>query len=155
MLQISFFGKEIPVIMPKKKDKFYICILLITNRYNTLKSHKKDAHTGLIILILKRQENSLGCHDLFIFRVTLGRYFCLVIKFAIFFRCFLPCFLYPSCFLIFPTQESCFFALNRLFMECWQHLTNISSSAQISLCTGLQIYILFFLSVLFIHLEFA
>ena len=71
MLQISFFGKDIPVIMPNKKDKFYICILLITNRYNTLKSHKKDAHTGLIILILKRQENSPGCHaNLFIFRLT-------------------------------------------------------------------------------------
>ena len=57
--------------MPKKKDKFYICILLITNRYNTIKSHKKDAHTRLIILILKLQENFPGCHaDLFISRLT-------------------------------------------------------------------------------------
>ena len=71
MLQISFFGKDIPVIMPKKKDKFYICILLITNRYNTIKSHKKDAHTRLIILILKLQENSPRYHaDLFISRPT-------------------------------------------------------------------------------------
>ena len=155
MLQILFFGKDIPVIMPKKKDKFYICILLITNKYNTIKSHKKDAHTGLIILILKRQENSPGFMQIYLFLGELRRYFCLVIKFAVFFRCFLPCFLYLSCFLIFSTQESCFFALNRLFVECWQHLTNISSSSQKSLCTGLQIYILFFLRVLFIHLEFA
>ena len=71
MLQISFSGNNIPVIMPKKKDKFYICILWITNRYKTLKSHKKDAHTGLIILILKLQESSPGCHtDLFISRLT-------------------------------------------------------------------------------------
>ena len=71
MLQISFFGKDIPVIMPKEKDKFYLCILLITNRYNTIKSHKKGAHTRLIILILKLQENSPGCHeDLFISRLT-------------------------------------------------------------------------------------
>ena len=71
MLQISFFGKDIPVIMPKEKDKFHMCILLITTRYNTIKSHKKDAHTRLIILILKLQENSPGCHeDLFISRLT-------------------------------------------------------------------------------------
>ena len=56
-------------IMPKKKDKFYICILWITNRYNTIKSHKKNAHSELIILILKLQEISPGCHaDLFISR---------------------------------------------------------------------------------------
>ena len=57
--------------MPKKKDKLYICILQIANKYNTLKSHKKGAHTRLIILILKLQKNSLGCHaDLFISRLT-------------------------------------------------------------------------------------
>ena len=71
MLQMSFFGKDIPVIMPKKKDKFYICILWITDRYDTIKSHKKDAHTTLIILILKLQENSPEFHaELFISRVT-------------------------------------------------------------------------------------
>ena len=71
MLQITFFGKDIPVIMPKEKDKFYMCILLITNRYNIIKSHKKDAHTRLIILTLKIQENSPGCHeDLLISRLT-------------------------------------------------------------------------------------
>ena len=53
-------------------DKSYICILWITNGYNTIKSHKKDAHhTGLIILMLKLQENSPGCHgDLFVSRLN-------------------------------------------------------------------------------------
>ena len=53
--------------MPKKKDKFYICILWIISGYNTIKSHKKDALTGLIILTLMLEETSPGCHaDLFI-----------------------------------------------------------------------------------------
>ena len=47
--------------MPKKKDKFYIYILWINNSYNTLKLHKKHTHTGLIILILKRQKSFLRC----------------------------------------------------------------------------------------------
>ena len=34
--------------MPKKKDKCYVYILWITKSYNTLKSHKKRAHTELI-----------------------------------------------------------------------------------------------------------
>ena len=42
----------------------------------------------------------------------------------------------------------------KMFVEYWQHLTNIWSSGQISLCTCLQIYILLFRRVLFIHLEF-
>ena len=41
-----------------------------------------------------------------------------------------------------------------MFVESWQHLTNIWSSGQMSLCTGLQIYILLLFRVLFIHLEF-
>ena len=57
--------------MPKKKGKFYICILWIIDSYNTLKSHKKDAHTRLRILILKLQENSPRYHaDLFTSRPT-------------------------------------------------------------------------------------
>ena len=57
--------------MPKKKDKFYICILRTTNIYNTLKSYKEDAHTRFIILTLKLQGNSPICHaDLFISRLT-------------------------------------------------------------------------------------
>ena len=42
----------------------------------------------------------------------------------------------------------------KMFVEYWQHLTNILSLGKISLCTGLQIYILLFRRVLFIHLEF-
>ena len=34
--------------MPKEKDKFYVYIIWITKSYNTLKSHKKHAHTELI-----------------------------------------------------------------------------------------------------------
>ena len=67
MLQILFFGKDIPVIMPKKKDKFYICILWITNRYNTLKPHKKDAHTGLIILIWSFKKTLKGVMQIYLF----------------------------------------------------------------------------------------
>ena len=37
-----------PAIMSKKKDNFYIYILLIAKSFNTLKSHKKHPHTGLI-----------------------------------------------------------------------------------------------------------
>ena len=43
---------------------------------------------------------------------------------------------------------------DKMFVEYWRHLTNIWSSGKISLCTGLQIYILLFRRVLFIHLEF-
>ena len=43
---------------------------------------------------------------------------------------------------------------DKIFVEYWRHLTNIWSSGKISLCTGLQIYILLFCRVLFIHLEF-
>ena len=42
------FCTDIPVIMPKKKDNFYIYILSITKCYKTLKSHKKDPRRGLI-----------------------------------------------------------------------------------------------------------
>ena len=35
------FGTDIPVILPKKKNKFYICILWITNSFSILKSDKK------------------------------------------------------------------------------------------------------------------
>ena len=42
----------------------------------------------------------------------------------------------------------------KMFLEYCQHLTNIWSSGKISLCTGVQIYILLFRKVLFIHLEF-
>ena len=62
MLQVSFVAKAFQSLC-LKKDKFYICILWITNKYNTLKSHKKDAHTGHIILTLKLQENSSGYHS--------------------------------------------------------------------------------------------
>ena len=41
----------------------------------------------------------------------------------------------------------------KMFVEYWQHLINIWSSDQISLCTCLQIYILLFRRVLIIHLE--
>ena len=34
--------------MPKKKDKFYVYILLTNKNYNTFKSQKKNAHTELI-----------------------------------------------------------------------------------------------------------
>ena len=34
--------------MAKKKDKFYVYNLWITKIYDTLKSHKKYAHTELI-----------------------------------------------------------------------------------------------------------
>ena len=106
--------------MPKKKDKFYICILRTTNRYNTLKSHKKDAHTRLIILISKLQENSLGYHaDLFISRLIII-YFCLIIRAADFFQRFLLCFLFPRCFFIFSIQESCSFLIQvRAIVLCF------------------------------------
>ena len=87
--------------MPKKKDKFYICILWITNRYNTVKSHKKDAHRGLIILILKLQENSLGCHaDLFISSLTY-HIFLFNYKICRFFPMFLTFFVNHVLFYIF------------------------------------------------------
>ena len=44
-----FAGTNIPAIMPKKKDEFYIYILWITKSYNTLKLHGKHAHIGLIL----------------------------------------------------------------------------------------------------------
>ena len=90
MLQISLFGKEIPVIMPKKKDKFYTCILWITNRYDTIKSHKENAHTGFIMLILKLQENSPGCHAVvFISRLTYISFWLLNLQvFSMFFTLF-------------------------------------------------------------------
>ena len=34
--------------MPKKKDKFYIYVLLITESYITLNPQMKNAHTGFI-----------------------------------------------------------------------------------------------------------
>ena len=43
---------------------------------------------------------------------------------------------------------------DKMFVEYWRHSTNIWSSGKISFCTGLQIYILLFRRVLFIHLEF-
>ena len=46
ILNISLFPQIL--IMPKEKDKFYIYILQITKSYNTLKLHKKHAHTELI-----------------------------------------------------------------------------------------------------------
>ena len=49
MLQISFFGKDIPVIMTKKKDKFYISILWITNRFNTLFSKSLRSNENNLI----------------------------------------------------------------------------------------------------------
>ena len=71
MIENFIFGKDIPITMSKKKDKFYICISRITNRYNAIKSHKKDPQTGLMILILKLQKDSPGCHaHLFISRLT-------------------------------------------------------------------------------------
>ena len=46
ILNISLFPQIF--VMPKEKDKFYIYILQITKSYNTLKLHKKNAHTELI-----------------------------------------------------------------------------------------------------------
>ena len=68
MLQISFVGKAFQSLCLRKRINF-------TSAFHEsptdIKSHKKDAHTGFIILILKLQENSPGCHvDLFISRLT-------------------------------------------------------------------------------------
>ena len=105
--------------MPKKKDKFYIRILWITNRYNTIKSHKKDADRGLIILILKLQEISPGYHaDLFISR-QICRFF--------------PMFFYlvfcsPHAFLYFPFRKA---ASCSKYIYCHSHqlefLSNLGS----------------------------
>ena len=46
ILNISLFSQIF--VMPKENDKFYIYILQITKIYNTLKLHKKNAHTELI-----------------------------------------------------------------------------------------------------------
>ena len=46
ILNISLFPQIF--VVPKEKDKFYIYILQITKSYNTLKLHKKNAHTELI-----------------------------------------------------------------------------------------------------------
>ena len=42
------FCQDIPVIMSKKKNKNYIYFLWMIKSYNTLKSHKKQAHTELL-----------------------------------------------------------------------------------------------------------
>ena len=46
ILNISLFPQIF--VMTKEKDKFYIYSLQITKSYNTLKLHKKNAHTELI-----------------------------------------------------------------------------------------------------------
>ena len=93
--------------MPKKKDKFYICISWTTNIYNTLKSHKNDTHTIFIILILKLQENSPRCHaDLFISRLTWNIFFCLIIRLAGFSSVFYFVFCSPCAFLCFPLRKA-------------------------------------------------
>ena len=92
--------------MPKKKDKFYTCILWITNRYNTIKSQKKDAQTGLIMLILELQENFSGCHaHLYVSRLT---YNVFLFNYWIcrFFPMFLYCFCSPRAFLYFPLRKA-------------------------------------------------
>ena len=92
--------------MLKKKDKFYTCILWITNRYNILKSHKKDAHTGIIILILKLQEKDPGCYaDLFISRLTYN-IFLFDYYICRFFQVFLFYFWFPTCFSYFPLRKA-------------------------------------------------
>ena len=48
MVKISLFCRDIPVIMPKKKDNFYAYIIWITKNYNALKSYEKHAHMELI-----------------------------------------------------------------------------------------------------------
>ena len=71
MLKISLFPQIFQSLCLRKKDKSYIYILRITQRYNTLKSHKKYAHTELIF------------------------------RFSGLFKWFLLCFLFPVCFYIF------------------------------------------------------
>ena len=41
------FSTDIPVFMPKKKDRFYVYIIWITKSYNTLKSHKNTLTRNL------------------------------------------------------------------------------------------------------------
>ena len=68
MLQISFVAKAFQSLCLRKRINFTSAFY---ESPTDIKSHKKDAHTGLIILILKPQENSPGCHvDLFISRLT-------------------------------------------------------------------------------------
>ena len=92
------FCTDIPFIMPKKKDKFYIYILWITKSYNTLKSYKKHAHTKLIFSYWCLKENIPGCFvDLFICRLSYNM-FLFNYKIFRFFQCFLLCFLFPVYF---------------------------------------------------------
>ena len=105
MLQISFLAKTFQSLCLRKRIN-YICILWITNRYNAIKSHTKDLQTGLIILILRLQKISPGCHArLFISRLT-----CNIFLFSYYicrlFPMFLPCFCSPRAFFYFPLRKA-------------------------------------------------
>ena len=127
--------------MPKKKGKFYIYILWITNSYNTLKSHKKHARTGLIILILKFQETSPGClADLFISRLI---YNIFLFNYCVFsFFSSVPYFVFCSshAFLYFPLRKAASCCRYTYFhsgkLECYSNLgLNNSLSLFVSLST--------------------
>ena len=115
MLQISFFGKDIPVIMPKKKGKFYIHILLITNRYNTKRSHKKDAHkTYTLNIEASRKFSRISCR--FIYSQANLEYISVqLLNLQLFSNNFYR-FLFPTCFFYILHLGKLLLALNTLIV---------------------------------------
>ena len=60
MLHISFLAQTFQTLCLRKRINF-TSTFYESISYNTLKLHKKHTHTGLIILILKRQKSFLRC----------------------------------------------------------------------------------------------